>query len=153
MFPLYTAVATVRTNASFIACRMRAVMVRASILVVPQFFLITSTRWINRWTNLYLRFAEILSLYFCALRGQRYGLKSQSRTEVRLHTLCPLLCYSDVRTMFRTSAVVTRGSTRQPTCASIVRATSRTRRYPSSISTSRDRRTRPNRQEQSDVTA
>ena len=90
MFPLYTVVATVRSNASSTACRMRAVMVRASTLAVLQLLLITSTRWISRWTNPYVRFAEIPSVYFCALMGRRYGLKNRSRTEARLHTLRPL---------------------------------------------------------------
>ena len=44
MFPLYTAVATVCTNASSTACRRRAVVVRASTLAVMQLLLITSTR-------------------------------------------------------------------------------------------------------------
>ena len=69
---------------------MRAVVVRASNLTVLQLLLITSTRQISRWTNPYLRFAEIPFLYFCALRGRRYSLKNQSRTEARLHTLRPL---------------------------------------------------------------
>ena len=51
MFPLYTAVATVGSNARSTACRMRAVVVRASTLAVLQLLLITSTRRISRWTN------------------------------------------------------------------------------------------------------
>ena len=51
IFPFYTAVATVRTNASSTACRMRAVVVRPSTLAVLQLLLITSTRQISRWTN------------------------------------------------------------------------------------------------------
>ena len=90
MFLLYTAVAIVRSNVSSTACRIRAVVVRASTLAVLQLLLITSTRRISKWTNPYLRFAEIRSLYFCALRGRRYGLKNQSRTEARLHTLSHL---------------------------------------------------------------
>ena len=52
MFPLYTAVAIVRSNASSTACRMRAVVDRASTLAFLQLLLITSTR-ISRWTNPY----------------------------------------------------------------------------------------------------